>query len=325
MSELTRRRLLAASGGLAAGSLGLLGWTVLRQPQAQVLALRCHSYDDDLLGHVKEGIQAFPRALAAARGGRVVLKPNLVEVHPGRPVNTHPALITAAAAAFLELGAREVIVAEGPGHVRDIEAILELSGLDEALRPLKVPFRDLNVDTAVELRPSGNHTDLGRLSVARTVMDADLLVSMPKLKTHHWAGATLSMKNLFGIVPGAVVGWPKNPLHWAGIPNSIVDLWTIARPGLAIVDGIVGMEGDGPIMGTAIEHGLLLFGEQCPAVDSVAATAMGIDPTALSYLRLATREGGTLSPLRITRMGDALPIRPYALLDKFAHIRAAGV
>ena len=74
---------------------------------------------------------------------------------------------------------------------------------------------------------------------------------MPKLKTHHWAGMTCSMKNLFGVVPGAVYGWPKNVLHQHGIDDSIVDLVATVRPGLTIVDGIVGMEGDGPDHGHA--------------------------------------------------------------------------
>ena len=65
---------------------------------------------------------------------------------------------------------------------------------------------------------------LDSLYLPHTVLDCDLLVSVAKMKTHHWAGATLSMKNLFGLVPGAVYGWPKNVLHWAGIPESIVDL-----------------------------------------------------------------------------------------------------
>ena len=79
---------------------------------------------------------------------------------------------------------------------------------------------------------------------------------MPKLKTHHWAGMTCSMKNLFGTVPGAVYGWPKNVLHVAGIHDSILDLTATVRPHLTIVDAIVGMEGDGPIMGRPRPLGL---------------------------------------------------------------------
>jgi uncharacterized protein (DUF362 family) len=320
---LTRRHVLAGAAGAAAVTGGWFGWRVLRQPSTRVLRMSCPTYDDDLVRRVREGIRAFPKVLATAKGARVVLKPNLVEVHPGRPINTDPRLIAAAAAAFLEEGAREVIVAEGPGHMRDTEAILELTGLDDVLRPLKVPFVDLNTDDAVYAPLAANMTGLGKLPIAKTIMTADLVVSMPKMKTHHWAGATLSMKNLFGTVPGAIFGWPKNPLHWAGIPNSIADLWETIAPGFAIVDGIVGMEGDGPIMGTAVPHGVLLFGEQCPAVDAVAARLMGLKAERIGYLTRAVKLGGTMSPLRIEHAGDAVEPLAYDILDHFDFLRDA--
>ena len=91
---------------------------------------------------------------------------------------------------------------------------------------------------------------------------------MPKLKTHHWAGATLSLKNLFGTLPGICYGWPKNELHWRGIDNSIVDIALTRTPDLAIVDAVVGMEGDGPINGTPKPFGALVMGCDPLAVDA---------------------------------------------------------
>ncbi len=314
LSPSRRRLILGATGALAAATGGFQAWTVLRQPRARVLQMRCDRYDDDLVARVREGIRAFPATVAAIKGARIVLKPNLVEVHPDRPINTDPRLIAATAAAFLEEGARQVTVAEGPGHARDTEYLLEQSGLDALLRPLGVPFVDLNVDEAVDVTPPWNFTGLGKLPVAKTIMGADLVVSMPKLKTHHHVGVTLSMKNLFGTVPGAVFGWPKNPLHWAGIENSITDLWSAIRPGFAIVDGIVGMEGDGPIMGSAVPMGVLLFGDQCPAVDTVATRLMGLKPTKIPYLGRAPWVGGTVSRLRIEEAGDLVSPRAFSVL-----------
>jgi uncharacterized protein (DUF362 family) len=92
---------------------------------------------------------------------------------------------------------------------------------------------------------------MGKLYLPNTALGADLVVSIPKMKTHHWAAATLSMKNLFGTVPGALYGWPKNMLHWTGIDESIADLRTVFPGQFALVDGIVGMEGHGPIQGAA--------------------------------------------------------------------------
>lgn len=321
LSPTRRKVLLGGTAALAAATLGANAWTVLRQPSARVLAMRCASYEDDLVRRVREGLAAFPAVQARAKGAHVVLKPNLVEVHPDRPINTDPRLVAATAEAFLQAGAARVTVAEGPGHARDTEYLLEQSGLDDLLQRLGVPFVDLNVDDAVEVAPQADFTGLGRLPVARTIMSADLVVSMPKLKTHHHVGMTLSMKNLFGTVPGSVFGWPKNPLHWAGIENSIADLWSIVRPGFAVVDGIVAMEGDGPIMGTAVDMGVLLFGDQCPAVDVVGAGLMGIDPGKLPYLARAPWVGGTVHSLRIEQAGDAVSSRDFALLEHLAFLR----
>ena len=114
----------------------------------------------------------------------------------------------------------------------------------------------------------------------------------------------------------------QNPLHWAGIANSIVDLWSAIAPGFAIVDGVVGMEGDGPIMGDAVASGALFFGANLPAVDATAARFMGLRAERLSFLQKAVGLGGTLSPLRIEVAGDALAAQSFAVLDHLAHLRA---
>ena len=116
-----------------------------------------------------------------------------------------------------------------------------------------------------------------------TVLGADLIVSLAKMKTHHWAGATLSMKNFFGVVPGSVYGWPKNKLHYIGIPESIVALnRQFGQKAFAIVDGVVGMEGNGPIQGTPKPVGVLVMGSDLVAVDSTCCRVMGIDPEKVS-------------------------------------------
>ena len=86
------------------------------------------------------------------------------------------------------------------------------------------------------------------------------------------------MKNLFGVVPGAVYGWPKNLLHMRGIHQSILDLTATIRPQLTIVDAVTAMEGDGPIMGKPRLLGFLAMGSDLPAVDATCARVIGLDP-----------------------------------------------
>ena len=106
----------------------------------------------------------------------------------------------------------------------------------------RLPLRDsafrgapLRISIATDVSPAGKFGSLEQIYLPDTALGADLIVSLAKLKTHHWAGATLSMKNFFGLVPGSVYGWPKNALHWNGIDNSIVELNRIFRRSFAIV------------------------------------------------------------------------------------------
>jgi uncharacterized protein (DUF362 family) len=284
---------------------------------ARVAILPASAYHEGLVDTVLAGLRACE---VAVRGARVVLKPNLVEYDPRSVINTHPLLVAAAAEAFRRLDAREVIVAEGPGHRRDTEHVLLASGLHEALRDIGAPYVDLNVDRVRRTQLASRFTDLGHLYLPHTVLDADLFVSMPKLKTHHWAGVTLSMKNLFGIVPGSVYGWPKNPLHWEGIHNSILDLnATLPARRFAIVDGIVGMEGNGPIQGDAREAGLLVFGEDPVAVDATGARIMGLEPLRVPHLREGGRFLGHAEMERIEQIGEPLEshVHDFAVLERF--------
>jgi uncharacterized protein (DUF362 family) len=147
----------------------------------------------------------------------------------------------------------------------------------------------------------------------------DFLVSMPKLKTHHWAGVTLSLKNMFGVVPGSCYGWPKNVLHWAGIDRAILDVNAAARPDFAIVDGIVGMEGNGPIQGTPKASEVLVFGNDPVAVDATCCRVMGLKPERVRYLAQAGTLLGHLKLDKIQQLGESIEsVRTgFAVLEEF--------
>ena len=308
--SLTRRDVLMAAGAglvLGVGSL-VVPKRYFRMPQqAQVFVSKVAHYQLDIADSVSRGIRELSIASEELKGKRILLKPNLVETASGAPhINTHPLVLRGAIEAFLRLGAAAVMVAEGPGHRRDTLAVYEESGLADVLTEDRIAFHDLNYMTGYELPNAGRQSSLRTLTFPALVREVDWIVSVAKMKTHHWAGATLSMKNLFGVMPGIYYGWPKNVLHHAGIENSILDINATLKPHFAIVDGIVGMEGDGPITGDPKKVGALVMGRNLAAVDATCCRIMGIDPYKVSYLERADRWLGPIGESVIEQRGETI-------------------
>lgn len=260
-----------------------------RKLEPRVSIVRANSYTSNLQ-------DLFRRILVEHQlpilGKRVLLKPNLVEFSPINPVNTHPLFVAAAVAAFRSLGAKQVHIAEGPGHRRMTLDLASAAGYFNAVPGFERNFTDLNLDEVSRIRLRNPFSSLSELYLPHTALDCDLLVSLPKMKTHHWTGATLAMKNLFGLVPGGVYGWPKNALHWAGIDECVADLHYLFPRQFCLVDAIEAMEGNGPILGNSITPGLIVAGAYPPSVDATCCRIMRIDPQKVKYLRLISRRSG---------------------------------
>ena len=259
-------------------------------------------------------------------GRRVFLKPNMVEYEPGTAINTHPLVVAGTAIACRRAGASEVVIGEGPGHRRDTEYLLSAAGLADQVREHRIRFVDLNLDDVQFVPLNSWFTGLREIALPVELLKSDFVISMPKLKTHHHAGMTCSMKNLFGTVPGAVYGWPKNVLHFRGIPNSIVDLVSTIRPHFTIVDAVTAMEGDGPIMGKARPLGFVAMGTDLVAVDATCARVIGLDPQKIDYLRWAGHFLGLTDPERIDQRGES-PLRyatRFDVLPSLEHLRATS-
>jgi uncharacterized protein (DUF362 family) len=281
-----------------------------------VAIIRARSYSEDLVSRMLEGVR---QTGLDARGKRVLLKPNLVEFDSSTVINTDASIIAAAVELFHRLGASDIRIGEGPGHRRDTLDLADDARYRATIPKFESIFTDLNRD---DVSPIRGFADEPEFYFPNTVLGADLIVSLAKMKTHHWAGATLSMKNLFGLVPGAVYGWPKNKLHYIGIPRAVVELSRHFRNTFAIVDGVVGMEGNGPIQGTPKPAGVLVMGRDLVAVDSTCCRIMGIDPEKVEYLRMAA-DLGHVHPGRIEQRGETIAsVRTnFALIEEFSGLR----
>jgi uncharacterized protein (DUF362 family) len=314
------RRALLIGAGLVAGTAGANWlWKYTEGFQsASVAVLRATDYDARLEAILRQGLGELGIDARWAKGKSILLKPNLVEPRKDAPhVNTHPEVVRAVAELFRRWDAREVFVAEAQAHHRDSRLVLDQSDMGPLLEEMGLEYVDLNHDE-VFLAPNRlGFTGIDEFYLPKTIRRADLVVSLAKMKTHHWAGLTLSMKNLFGVLPGICYGWPKNVLHMAGIPQSILDLTATVRPALAIIDGIIGMEGDGPLMGTPKRANLLVMGTNLTAVDATAARLMGFDPRRIPYLRAASGRLGPISRRRIEQRGEPIDrlAQRFELLD----------
>ena len=323
MTGWTRREFLTGSAAGAA----LAACSPPRRPQsvakreALVSVQRQPDYSPEVYGELR---RVLAEHRLNVRGKRVLLKPNLVEFDPGSPINTHPLLVHAALEAFREMGA-EVSIGEGPGHRRNTLDMADAAGYFQTIPRFEDIFTDLNFDAVTEVRLVRPRSRLRSVYLAQSAVSCDLLVSMPKMKTHHWVGATLSMKNLFGTVSGGVYGWPKNVLHWAGISGCVADLYHALPRHFAIVDGIVGMEGNGPVQGKPKRAGAVVAGRNLAAVDATCCEIMAIDPRRIEYLELAAGPvDDWLGSIR--QIGEAVEsVRTrFDLLPEWSGVRSAA-
>lgn len=324
---MTRRTVLAGSAGLAAGGIASLPFLLpkydkVRRPgRSRVAILPAYSYSQNLEQLLMEGLRLFNLDV---RGKSVLLKPNLVDYIPGAEINTHPSLVVAAAECFRRLGALEVIVGEGPGHQRDTQLVLMESGFANKLREHRIPFVDLNRRDLIKTNLRATYTGLDHLWLPRAVVEADFIVSMPKVKAHHWAGVTLSMKNMFGVVPGSKYGWPKNILHWRGIQQSIVDICATVPIHFVIADAIVAMEGNGPLAGTPRHLGRIILADDPVAADATCARLMGFIPERIPHIAENAKFLGNASLELIDQLAQPVTAAnpPFRVVPEFQHLRA---
>jgi uncharacterized protein (DUF362 family) len=324
------RRALLIGAGLTAAAIAAVPF--LRRAwydSAAVFVARNQRYDGPIEQTIRDGLLATGFDPAAMRDRKVLLKPNLVEPTRSCPqMTTHPAVVVATANVFRNWGA-SVVVGEGPGHMRDTEMALVESGLQDALYDARLQFVDLNYSQVGWIKNAGRATDLPGFFFPQQVLEADLIVSLPKMKTHHWVGYTGALKNLYGVIPGIKYGWPKNVLHYAGIPESIFDINATLPKTVSVVDGILAMEGDGPIMGSPKPMGLLLVGTNNTAVDATLGRIMGFEPSKIEYLKLAANRLGPIDDSFIHDRGEHWSdvASPFHLIDapQLRGLRRSGV
>ncbi len=315
---MTRREFVPlAAAGLLAGYAGFSGGrkSVPKRDARSVVTLRrVSSYSDDIAGALLEGLRGSGLEVT---GKCVLLKPHMAAARTDGFTNTHASVLAAAFAAFQELGASKVLIGDAPEFHRDTWALAQIAGYRDRIPNFDDVFVDLNGDDVSAVEGLAG----GEVFLPNTALRADLIVSIAKLKTDSRLGVALSMPNLFGLIPGSVYGWPAEKAHGLGTPRTATELARIFSRSFAIVDGIWGMEGDGPVSGAPKQAGVLAMGADLAAVDATCCRVMGFEPSDFEYLELAANRQGVIDELRIEQRGES--IRDLQAKFKPAVIRTA--
>jgi len=221
-------------------------------------------------------------------GATVIIKPNVcADFLTETAVNTDPRVCQAIADMITEAGAR-AIIAESSAIGFDTEKSFQVAGYAK-LREEGYEVVDLKKEGAETVKvPVPRGKSLKEVSLPKIVLDADVIISVPKMKTHDQSLVTLALKNMKGVLPDTF----KRKFHTTfGVFQSIADLCTVVRPDLSVVDGILAMEGLGPAFGDPIETDLIIAGEDVVAVDAVTSEVMGFEPTDYGCVYSAARTG----------------------------------
>jgi uncharacterized protein (DUF362 family) len=256
---------------------------------------------EDAVEVTVNALEAIRSEVEVAVSGKrpILIKPNYINSsHPSTGITTDSRVIEGVVKFLKQGNMSQIVIGEGSGYTDTFQAF-KVAGVDKVAERWNVGLVDLNRDTFVQARPL-NPLSLEKVRVAETALESTI-ISVPKLKLHRMAGVTLSLKNMMGALAS------KGSMHSGGsLSKNIVDLASILKPSVSVVDGIIGGEGH-ETSGNPVRMNLVIAGTDPVAVDAVGAAVMGIPPNEVKHLLLAERQGlGTCNLDEITVIGEPI-------------------
>lgn len=263
----------------------------------EISVVKCDSYDDAEKS-VRSAIQLIGGIKTIVKPkDKVLLKPNLLSPKPpSAAVTTHPMIVSALIKIVHSAGG-EVYIGDSSGGIGQTEKAFEVSGIKKVAEKLGAEIINFDKGEIQTIKiPDGKV--LREMHVAKSILDSDVVVTLPKLKTHALTLYTGAIKNMFGTIPGG----NKSLIHAITgssyqFSEALIDIYSVLPVHLAVMDGIVGMEGLGPHMGQPKKSSVVLAGKDCTALDAIASTIMGFNPQDIPMLKIAHRRG--LGPIHI--------------------------
>lgn len=267
--------------------------------------VRCESYGPDLAPALDRlfALMEWPGAVSLA-GKRVLLKPNLLtDRAPEQAVTTHPEVVRHVIRRFRAAGAL-VTVGDSPASTANLRQVWRTSGIEAVCAEENVPLISLEQAGVTAFERDGF-----AFSVARPVLEADLVVNLPKVKSHSLTMLTAAVKNIYGVIPG----YSKTTLHRLypkpeTFGRLIKTLWTVLPPAWTVADGVVGMEGQGPANGRPVGLGFLAASADPFALDRALCEVLRIDVRRVPYLA-AQAADGAVPPYAV--VGDPVSVAAF--------------
>ncbi len=292
---------------------------------AKVSIVDCADYDR---GRVKEAVRQAVSLIGGwegivERGNRVLVKPNMLSAHPPKDgVTTHPAVVRAVVELVQESGA-EALIGDSPGGMnRNLGHCWDVCGYSEISMVTGAPL--VNLDREIVEVEVADGVIYRRLHLSRTVLEVDALITVPKLKTHSLTLLTGAVKNLLGLIPGGgKIEFHRRCPRPDDLGEAIVDILSVARPKLALMDAVVGMEGNGPVSDKLRDVGVILASRDSVALDTVAQVMIGLKPFDVPTTRAAAkRKLGTAGLREIELLGQPLRVVEDFVLPSNAAMRS---
>lgn len=258
----------------------------------KVSIVKCENYEhDNVKNAIKKSLDLVGGLSKFVKpGNTVLLKVNVIIGFPAeRAATTHPAIVRAMTELVKESGGIP-LVGDSSGAFGFTGQSLEMCGIAKAARDAGAKL--VNFESTGTYSVKVNGKILRTINVAKPVIDCDVLISMPKLKTHQLTKYTGAVKNFYGVIPGT----GKAAIHQLApseenLSHAVVDVYSALKPDLAVMDGIVGMEGEGATNGTPAESNVIISGADCVSVDAVASEVIGFFHKDIMITRFAHERG----------------------------------
>lgn len=218
----------------------------------------------------------------------ILIKPNLLGAHqPEKAVTTHPAILEAVIKILIDLK-KEIIVGDSPGGIVKAQHVWKVTGIEDVCKKYNVKLVDFGKDGVIEVKSSTKKAGLIRYVIDKNVLNCDAIINLPKMKTHSLMLYTGAVKNLYGVIPGLY----KSELHKeypspVQFSEVLSELYTILKPKiiLNIIDGVLGMDGEGPSAGNPSNFNLIIASRNASSADYIASKIMGFDINDITYLK----------------------------------------